>query len=140
MHEIKNAISNSHSFHSINLNETRNLNEVFVVLPLLRTPQGKDPHTFWGCNCSCFAVDFILKKLSIFASCFIVNGARPSGDMQIYGKRPERKVKYCHRYLKSLQSICLPVFRLANSCHSLFLIKNGTGICPATPSFQHFHL
>ena len=34
--------------------------------------------------CSCFAVDFILKKLSIFASCFIVNGARPSGPAKYY--------------------------------------------------------
>jgi len=33
---------------------------------------------------SCFAVDFILKKLSIFASCFIVNGARPIGLPKYY--------------------------------------------------------
>jgi len=51
---------------------------------MLWTPWGKDPQTFWGCNCSCFAVDFILKKLSIFAWCFIVNGARPSDPAKYY--------------------------------------------------------
>ena len=33
---------------------------------------------------SCFAVDFIPKKLSIFASCFIVSGARPIGLPKYY--------------------------------------------------------
>jgi len=28
---------------------------------LLWNPRGKDPQTFWGCNCSCFTVDFILR-------------------------------------------------------------------------------
>jgi len=25
---------------------------MFAALVMLWTPRGKDPHTFWGCNCS----------------------------------------------------------------------------------------
>ena len=31
----------------------------FLRLELLWTPRGKDPHTFWGCNCSFWSLNYV---------------------------------------------------------------------------------